>query len=250
MRALQDFDEKPWPLHDDCCLAFAEIEDKEGIEHSLRETIMGHTASWTTCTRRVCQSQPLVGLFSRLAQFLFAGIFLHQCVYIRFTHIMNMQPRLYVGSAMHHANCPDHLALGDVATLLTILQTAPINQHHQARFIGEWYMLLDFLRPHMSVGDNVKFSRSIQENPTVSPGDLVKGCRFRRLNVTRKIVIKDVPSLLTVALDICKLLRWDNAAYAKDVAVPWEALYLQPCVSWLCPLVTVNRFGPSISKRL
>ena len=178
------------------------------------------------------------------------AFFLHQCVYIRFTHIMNMQPRLYVGSAMHHANCPDHLALGDVATLLTILQTAPINQHHQARFKGEWYMLLDFLRPHMSVGDNVKFSRSIQENPTVSPGDLVKGCRFRRLNVTRKIVIKDVPSLLTVALDICKLLRWDNAAYAKDVAVPWEALYLQPCVSWLCPLVTVNRFGPSISKRL
>ena len=75
MRALQDFDEKPWPLHDDCCLALAEIEDKEDIEHSLRETIMGHTASWTTCTRRVCQSQPLVGLFSRLAQFLFAGIF-------------------------------------------------------------------------------------------------------------------------------------------------------------------------------
>ena len=115
---------------------------------------------------------------------------------------MNMQPRLYVGSAMHHATCPDHLALGDVDTLLTILQTAPINQHHQARFIGEWYMLLDFLRPHMSVGDNVKFSRSIQENPTVSPGDLVKGCRFRRLNVTRKIVIKHVPSLLTVALDM------------------------------------------------
>lgn len=56
-------------------IAFAKIEDKEDIEHSLRETIMGHTASWTTCTRRVCQSQPLVGLFSRLAQFLFAGIF-------------------------------------------------------------------------------------------------------------------------------------------------------------------------------
>ena len=44
--------------------------------------------------------------------------------------------------------------------------------------------------------------RSIQENPTINPGDLIKGRTFRRLNVTRKIVIKDVPSLIKTALDM------------------------------------------------
>ena len=63
--------------------------------------------------------------------------------------------------------CPDHFASGDVYTLVTILQTAPIdgdlilvNQDlagfftsiDQALFIGAWYMLLDFLHPHMNVG--------------------------------------------------------------------------------------------------
>ena len=111
--------------------------------------------------------------------------------------------------------CPDHFALGDVYTLLTVLQTAPIdgdlilvNQDlagfftsiDQARFIGTWYMLLDFLRPHMNVGDNEV--SSAYPGKSNNPGDLVKGRAFRRLNVTRKIVIKDVPSLLTTALDM------------------------------------------------
>jgi hypothetical protein len=30
------------------------------------------------------------------------AFFRPQCVYIRFTHIMNMQPKFYIGSAMHH----------------------------------------------------------------------------------------------------------------------------------------------------
>ena len=40
---------------------------------------------------------------SLTAHNLFAeAFFLPQCVYIRFTHIMNMQPKFYIGSAMHH----------------------------------------------------------------------------------------------------------------------------------------------------
>ena len=35
-----------------------------------------------------------------------------------------------------------------------------------------------------------------------NPGGLIKGRTFRRLNVTRKIVIKDVPSLIKTALDM------------------------------------------------
>ena len=109
---------------------------------------------------------------------------------------------------------PDHFASGDVNTLLTILQAAPIdgdliriNQDlagfftsiDQARFIGAWYMLLDFLRPHMNVGGNDVFS--VYPGKSNNPGDLIKGRAFRRLNVTRKVVIKDVPSLLTTALE-------------------------------------------------
>ena len=101
---------------------------------------------------------------------------------------------------------PDHFATGDVYTLLSILRSAPvhgnlilINQDlagfftsiDQERFIGAWYMLLDFLCLHMNVDDNEVFSAY-----------LIKGRTFRRLNVTRKIVIKDVPSLLTTALNM------------------------------------------------
>ena len=46
-------------------------------------------------------------------------------------------------------------------------------------------MLLDFLRPHMDVSDNEVLGRT-----------------FRRLNVTRKIIIKDVPELLATALNM------------------------------------------------
>ena len=111
--------------------------------------------------------------------------------------------------------CPDHFASGDVYTLLTILQTAPvdgdlilINQDlagfftsiDQARFIDAWHMLLDFLGPHMNVGENEAFS--VYPGKSNNPGDIIKGRTFRRLNVTRKIGIKDVPSLIKTALDM------------------------------------------------
>jgi hypothetical protein len=109
--------------------------------------------------------------------------------------------------------CPGHFASRDVYTLLTFLQAAPIdgdliliNQDlagfftsvDQARFIGAWHMLLDFLRPHMNVGDNEVFS--VYPGKSNNPGDFIKGRTFRRLNVTRKIRIKDVPFLITTAL--------------------------------------------------
>ena len=77
--------------------------------------------------------------------------------------------------------CPDYFASEDVYTLLTVLKIAPadgdlilINQDlagffssiDQARFIGAWHMLLDFLSPHMNVGDSARSFRSIRENPT------------------------------------------------------------------------------------
>ena len=111
--------------------------------------------------------------------------------------------------------CPDHFASGDVYTLLTILQTAPvdgdlilINQDlagfftsiDQARFIDAWHMLLDFLSPHMNVGENEAFS--VYPGKSNIPGDIIKGRTFPRLNVTRKIGIKDVPSLIKTALDM------------------------------------------------
>jgi hypothetical protein len=108
--------------------------------------------------------------------------------------------------------CPNHFASGDVYTLLSILKSAPVdadlilvNQDlagfftsiDQDRFIGAWFMLLDFLRPHMNVSDN-----EVYPGKTNNPGDIIKGRTFRRLNVTRKIIIKDVPDLLRSALNM------------------------------------------------
>eukprot|EP00435_Cladocopium_sp_Y103_P064460 s334_g26.t1 len=108
-----------------------------------------------------------------------------------------------------------HFAVGDVYELLAILKSIPENQSlrlfnqdlagfftsiEPERFIGSWYMLLDFLRPKMNVSNDEVFS--VYPGKTNQPGDLIKGRTFRRLNVTRKIVIGDVPSLLTTALDM------------------------------------------------
>ena len=70
----------------------------------------------------------------------------------------------------------------------------------QARFIDAWHMLLDFLGPHMNVGENEAFS--VYPGKSNNPGDIIKGRTFRRLNVTRKIGTKDVPSLIKTALDM------------------------------------------------
>ena len=111
--------------------------------------------------------------------------------------------------------CPDHFATGDVYHLLTILRQAPAHRPlslynqdlagfftsiDQQRFLGAWYMLLDFLRPHMDVRDTEVFS--VYPGRSNNPGELIKGRAFRRLNVTRKILIRDVPSLLLTALNM------------------------------------------------
>ena len=111
--------------------------------------------------------------------------------------------------------CPDHFATGDVYHLLQILRQAPehgslrlYNQDlagfftsiDQQRFLGAWSMLLDLLRPHMNVSETEVFS--VYPGRFNNPGDLIKGRTFRRLNVTRKILIKDIPSLLTTALNM------------------------------------------------
>ena len=111
--------------------------------------------------------------------------------------------------------CPDHFATGDVYHLLHILRQAPehgslrlYNQDlagfftsiDQQRFLGAWSMLLDLLRPHMNVNDTEVFS--VYPGRFNNPTDLIKGRTFRRLNVTRKILIKDIPSLLTTALNM------------------------------------------------
>ena len=70
----------------------------------------------------------------------------------------------------------------------------------QDRFVRSWFMLLDFLRPKMNVSDQEVFS--VYPGKSNNPGDIIKGRTFRRLNVTRKIVIQDVPDLIKSALDM------------------------------------------------
>ena len=111
--------------------------------------------------------------------------------------------------------CPNHFASGDVYTLLSIIKSAPVdadlilvNQDltgfftsiDQDRFVGAWFMLLDFLQPSMDVSDNEAFS--VYPGKSNNPGDIIKGRTFRRLNVTRKITIKDVPDLIGSALNM------------------------------------------------
>ena len=109
--------------------------------------------------------------------------------------------------------CPNHFATGDVYTLLSILKSAPVdadlilvNQDlagfftsiDQDRFVRSWFMLLDFLRPIMNVSDDEAFS--VYPEKSNNPGDIIKGRTFRRLNVTRNVIIKDVPHLIKSAL--------------------------------------------------
>ena len=111
--------------------------------------------------------------------------------------------------------CPNHFATGDVYTLLSILKSAPVdadlvlvNQDlagfftsiDQDRFVRSWFMLLDFLRPNMNVSDNEAFS--VYPGKSNNPRDIIKGRTFRRLNVTRKIIIKDVPDLIKSAVNM------------------------------------------------
>ena len=138
--------------------------------------------------------------------------------------------------------CANHFASGDVYTLLTILKSAPVdadlilvNQDlagfftsiDQERFVGAWFMLLDFLRPHMNVSDNEAFS--VYPGKTNNPGDIIKGRTFRRLNVTRKIIIQDVPDLIRSALQMQTFALGQKCLVEE---APWAALCPQPSASW------------------
>ena len=82
--------------------------------------------------------------------------------------------------------CPDHFASGDVYTLLEILRSAPVDANlilvnqdlagfftsiDQERFIGAWFMLLDFLRPKVDVSDHEVFS--VYPGKPNNPGDTI-----------------------------------------------------------------------------
>ena len=154
--------------------------------------------------------------------------------------------------------CPDHFASGDVYALLTILKSAPVdadlilvNQDlagfftsiDQERFVGAWFMLLDFLRPHMDVSDNEAFS--VYPGETNNPGDIIKGRTFRGLNLTRKIIIKDVPGLITSALDM-QTFALGQKCIRQSRGSPMGS----PLSPALCLMVVlVNKFGPSTSNR-
>ena len=88
-------------------------------------------------------------------------------------------------------------------------------------------MLLDFLRPNMNVSDNEAFS--VYPGKSNNPRDIIKGRTFRSLNVTRKIIIKDVPDLIKSALNM-QTLNWAKSAFVNAEAVPWAALSLLPYV--------------------
>ena len=111
--------------------------------------------------------------------------------------------------------CPSHFATGDVYTLLSILRSAPKDGDYvlynqdlagfftsidQDRFLGAWYMLLDFLASHMNVNPDQFFS--IYPGKTNDPGDVIKGRTFRQLNVTRKLRIGDIPDMIKAALNM------------------------------------------------
>ena len=94
-------------------------------------------------------------------------------------------------------------------TLLEILRSAPKDGDYvlynqdlagfftsidQDRFLGAWYMLLDFLSNHMNVTPDQFFS--VYPGKSNDPGDVIKGKTFRRLNVTRKLRIGDIPDMI------------------------------------------------------
>ena len=111
--------------------------------------------------------------------------------------------------------CPSHFAAGDVYTLLDILRSAPKDGDYilynqdlagfftsidQDRFLGAWSMLLDFLADHMNVQPDQYFS--VYPGKSNNPGDVIKGKTFRKLNVTRKLRIGDIPDLIKAALNM------------------------------------------------
>ena len=110
--------------------------------------------------------------------------------------------------------CPNHFALGDMYTLLQLLHSCPIDAPLQLwnqdlagffisietpRFLRAWSTLKYFLSKLMNTDDDQVFSVSpVKDN---QPGDTIKGRTYRRLNVTRKIKIGEIPLIITTALN-------------------------------------------------
>ena len=105
--------------------------------------------------------------------------------------------------------CPNHFARGDVYQLLKLLRNYattmtdnPLRVYNQDlagffisidtdRFLQSWQLLLRFLAPHMSTGNDEYFSISpVKQN---NPGDIIKGRTFRTLNVNRHLRIGTSP---------------------------------------------------------
>ena len=111
--------------------------------------------------------------------------------------------------------CPNHFALGDMYTLLQLLHSCPTDAPLQLwnqdlagffisietpRFLRAWSTLKYFLSKLMNTDDDQVFSVSpIKDN---QPGDTIKGRTYRRLNVTRKIKIGEIPLIITTALNM------------------------------------------------
>ena len=114
--------------------------------------------------------------------------------------------------------CPNHFARGDVRQLLKLLRDYattmtdnPLRVYNQDlagffisidtdRFLQSWQLLLRFLAPHMSTGNDEYFSISpVKQN---NPGDIIKGRTFRTLNANRHLRIGDIPSLIVAALQM------------------------------------------------
>ena len=159
-----------------------------------------------------CQQMPAGYILAKKKKDFRSGRPIISFVDSRFRPMLNILARMIF--QLMPVACPNHFASGDVNTLLSILKSAPVdadlilvNQElagfftsiDQDRFIGAWFMLLDFLRPNMNVSDNEVFS--VYPGKINNPGDIIKGRTFRRPNVARKITIKDVPELLKSALN-------------------------------------------------
>ena len=106
-------------------------------------------------------------------------------------------------------------------------------------------MLLDFLRPHMDVSDNEAFS--VYPGKTNNkPGDIIKGRTFRGLNVTRKIIVKDVPHLIRSALDM-QTFALGQKCISQCRGSPMGSPLPQHTALWLSP--SANKFGPLQSNK-
>ena len=128
--------------------------------------------------------------------------------------------------------CPNHFALGDMYTLLQLLHSCPVDAPLQLwnqdlagffisietpRFLRAWCTLKYFLSKLMNTDDDQVFSVSpVKDN---QPGDTIKGRTYRRLNVTRKIKIGDIPLIITTALNM-RAFQLGTKTFQQDRGSP------------------------------